>query len=68
VAVANTVVSLFYYLRVLAPVVLDDQAGPVPVLGRWAAVGTAAATTMVVGLGLGAQPFLHAAASARLLP
>jgi len=68
VAVANTVVSLFYYLRVLAPVVLDEQAAPVPVLGRWAAVGTAAATTMVVGLGLGAQPFLHAATSARLLP
>jgi len=68
VAVVNTVVSLFYYLRVVAPIALDDAVGPVPVLGRWAAVGTAVPAAAVVALGLGAQPILHAAAHARLLP
>lgn len=67
-AVANTVVSLFYYLRVIAPVVLDPAPERVPVLGAWAATGTAVATVLIVGLGLGAQPLLHAANASRLLP
>lgn len=68
VAVANTVVSLFYYLRVIAPVALDTSLRPVAVLGRWAGVATAVAAALVVGLGVGAQPLLDAATKARLLP
>ena len=54
-AVLNTVISLFYYLRVLTPVYLGD-APPhvVPVLGRWAAVGTAFAAVAVVATGIAA--------------
>lgn len=54
-AVLNTVISLFYYLRVLTPIYLGD-APPhaVPVLGRWAAVGTAVATVAVVATGIAA--------------
>ena len=67
-AVANTVLSLFYYLRVVAPVVLDQARSPVPILGRWAGAAAAAAVALVVGLGLGSQPLLDAASHARLLP
>ena len=68
VAVVNTVISLFYYLRVIAPMALDEAPAPVPLLGHWAATATAMATALVVGLGLLAQPLLHAASQARLLP
>jgi NADH-quinone oxidoreductase subunit N len=70
VAVANTVVSLFYYLRVIASMALDAPvpgAAPIAVLGRWAAAGAAIATGLVVVLGLGAQAVLAAAAHADLL-
>ncbi len=68
IAVANTVVSLFYYLRVVAALTLDESRGPVPVLGRWASAGTAVAAVLVVGLGLGAQALLHAASHVRSAP
>lgn len=67
-AVANTVISLYYYLRVISPLVFDDAPRPMAVLGRWASIGTAAAATLVVALGLGAQPFVDVARHARLLP
>lgn len=68
VAVANTVLSLFYYLRVIAPVAFDRAPAPVPLLGRWAAAGTAVAAVAVVALGLGAEVLVDAADGARLLP
>ncbi|CAN5651576.1 NADH-quinone oxidoreductase subunit NuoN [soil metagenome] len=70
VAVANTVISLFYYLRVVAAMYFDAAAGagPAPVLGRFAAGSVAMATAAVIGLGLAAEPFLHALRGARLLP
>lgn len=67
-AVGNTVVSLFYYLRVVAPLSFDRAPAPVPVLGRWAALGTATATAVVVGLGLGPEGLLDALDGARLVP
>ena len=67
-AVANTVVSIAYYGRVLGPAYFGDRAGPVPVLGRWAAVATLAAAAAVIVTGLGAEPFLRAFAKAALLP
>ncbi len=69
-AAANTVGSLFYYLRVIGPMYFDpatDQA-PVPVLGRWAGVAASIALAAVIGVGLLAEPLLDALESARLLP
>jgi NADH-quinone oxidoreductase subunit N len=67
-AVANTVVSLFYYLRVIAPLALDDAVSPVPLLGRWAGAAAASAAVLVIVLGVAAQPLLEAALRSRLLP
>lgn len=73
VAAANTVVSLFYYARVLGPAyferaddVLEEQ--PLPTLGRWAAAGTAVSAAAVVTAGVWAERLFHAFWSAGLLP
>jgi NADH-quinone oxidoreductase subunit N len=69
-AVANTVVSLFYYLRVLGPLYFDEAPAPEPVavLGRWAGVAAVAAGGAVVAVGLAAGPLLSALAAAQMLP
>ena len=67
-AVANTVLSLAYYLRVLAPSYFEPLPGPVPVLGRWAGGATVACGVGVVVLGLAAEPLLEALARSALLP
>jgi len=60
IAVVNTVISLFYYLRVIAPAVLDapDDAPPATTAGRPlnAVLGLATAATVVVGVA--AEPLL----------
>lgn len=58
VAIVNTVVSLFYYLRVLAPVYFDASDRPVAELGRFAGGAMWLAGAAIVGLGLGAQLLL----------
>ncbi|MGH3695769.1 MAG: proton-conducting transporter membrane subunit [Pseudonocardiaceae bacterium] len=69
VAAVNTVASLFYYLRWIAPVFLGRPSLPAAVLapaGRWAALGAYAAGAASVALGiagglvlpLGAGPLL----------
>ncbi|MFG2311505.1 NADH-quinone oxidoreductase subunit N [Streptomyces sp. NPDC048566] len=69
-AVANTVASLFYYLRWLAPVFTTTAPAPAhaqSVLGRWAAAGayTAAGVSLALGVAGGAVlPF----ATGSLLP
>jgi len=68
VAAINTVISIVYYVRVLAPAYFGDLPGPVPVLSRWAAIATVAAATAVVLAGLAAEPFMRAFAAAGLLP
>ncbi len=71
VAVVNTVVSLFYYLRVIGPMYLsrDEPAEAAPaVLGPAAAWGSGMALAAVVGVGLLAEPILTALDGARLLP
>ncbi len=54
-AVLNTVASLFYYLRWLAPARLaapeDGRAGLLAPAGRWAGLGAYAAGTVALGLG-----------------
>jgi NADH-quinone oxidoreductase subunit N len=60
VAVVNTVISLFYYLRVIAPTILDapgeprEAPGGAPALTI--ALGVAAVAT--VAIGIGAEPLL----------
>ena len=51
-AVANTVVSLFYYLRVLAPMYFEAESGRVELLGRSAGAAVACASVLVVGFAL----------------
>lgn len=77
VAVVNTVISLFYYLRVIAPAVLSSpRAGGGPALAAPGArvaprgAGLAAllvATAATVGLGIVAEPFLQLADGATML-
>ena len=72
VGVANTVISLFYYLRVIAPVAFDRPRprvpAPLPLLGQWSALGTAVASLAVVGLGLGVESIIDVVERAQLLP
>lgn len=67
-AVINTVVSLFYYLRVLAPVVFDHSKTPMATLGRSAGCGMWLGGAAVVVLGLAAQVWLGWMVDAALLP
>ncbi|MGI8758954.1 MAG: NADH-quinone oxidoreductase subunit N [Acidimicrobiales bacterium] len=67
-AVANTVLSLAYYLRVLAPTYFHPLPAPVPVLGRWAGAATVSCAVLIVALGIVAGPFLDALGASRLLP
>jgi NADH-quinone oxidoreductase subunit N len=69
-AVVNTVVSLFYYLRVIGPTYFDDPAAdePAPLLGAWATTAAVTAGVAVVALGLGAGPVLAPLMSGTLLP
>ena len=69
-AVANTVVSLVYYLRVIAPAYFEASPypSPVPVLGRWAAVATFVSVGALVVTGVWAQPLMRAFDIADLLP
>lgn len=67
-AIANTVVSLAYYLRVVAPAYFSPHEAPVPVLGRWARGATLVCAAAVVALGVLAGPLLHNFDIARLLP
>lgn len=67
-AVANTVASLFYYLRVIAPMAFDTSPRRVAVLGRWAAGAVGLAAVSTIALGLFAGPLLSALDGALLLP
>ena len=68
VAVINTVVSLVYYLRVLAPMYFHESPAPVAILGRWATSGLVTASLLIVALGIGAENLLAALGYASLLP
>jgi proton-translocating NADH-quinone oxidoreductase chain N len=68
VAIINTVVSLYYYLRVLAPTILDDARAraprrPAPSL----ATGLAVSAVATAAFGLAAQPVLDVAQRATML-
>lgn len=70
VAVINTVVSLYYYLRVIAPAVLEPRVGPAVTTAAPSAplVGALAATSVAtVAFGIGAEPLLRVADRATML-
>lgn len=71
VAVINTVISLYYYLRVIAPAVLPSDARAVSARPSTGAVALPAAlgiaTVATVGVGLAAEPFLRLAERATVL-
>ncbi len=67
-AIVNTVISLFYYLRVLGPAYFGDRAEAVPVLGRWAAVPALGAAAGLIVVGLAGEPLLSRLAEALLMP
>ena len=67
--VLNTVVSLAYYLRVVAAMHLRDHDGTsVHVLGRWSGWAVAVATTATLALGLLAEVLARPVDAGSLLP
>lgn len=67
-AIVNTAISVFYYVRVLAPAYYSPRPGPIPVLGSWAATAVAFATILVVVAGIVAELLFGPLDAARLLP
>jgi len=70
IAIANTVVSLYYYLRVIAPTVLErDDTQPAPVATRAPSLTAALGFTTVatVAFGVAAEPLLRLSEHARML-
>ncbi len=67
VAAINTVISIFYYVRVLAPAYFGDLRAPMPVLGRAAAWTALASAAVLVVTGIAAEPFTAAFEAVRLL-
>lgn len=68
VAVINTVVSLFYYLRVIGPMYFAMPAAPAAVLGPWTGTAAAIGAMVVVGFGVSAGMLFAAFERAVLLP
>lgn len=58
-AIANTVVSLFYYLRAIGPMYFSEPGTPVHVLGRGTGISLIMACCLVVALGLTAGLLLN---------
>ena len=67
-AVANTVISLFYYLRVLAPACFDDAVDSVEVLRPWSRWVVLAGGVLTVAGGLAASALLDRLQGLQLLP
>lgn len=69
IAVVNTVVSLYYYLRVIAPAVLDTPTSDDAHTRQSAPIGAALAVTTVatVAFGVAAEPLLRLADQAHML-
>ncbi len=67
-ALANTVISLFYYLRVLAPMYVETESGSVELLGRSAGAAVACASVLVVGFALLSGAWLDHTDAATFLP
>lgn len=58
-AVVNTVISVFYYARFLAPMYFESRDGRFPVLGPAASTASVALGFAVLALGVAAEPFVR---------
>lgn len=67
-AAINTVVSLFYYARVLGPMYFESEGQPLPLLEGWAGTAIAITTAVLVVIGIWAEPLLDVFRHAALLP
>jgi NADH-quinone oxidoreductase subunit N len=69
VAVVNTVVSLYYYLRVIAPAVLDGKEGPATADRRVIPIAAALASTTAATIvfGVAAESLLRLSDHARMI-
>lgn len=67
-AAVNTVVSVFYYVRVIAVAYYAPSGAPAPVLARGPLIGVGIAVAAVVAAGILAEPILNSLLAARLLP
>lgn len=65
---ANTVLSLFYYLRAVAPMVFEAPRGPVAMLGPRAVAAMLVAGALVAALGVGAEGLILSVGAVSLLP
>jgi NADH-quinone oxidoreductase subunit N len=68
VAAVNTVISIVYYVRVLAPMYFGPHGSPVGVLSRWAGGATLTLAAAVLVIGLVSEPFIRAFGETRMLP
>lgn len=68
IAVANTVVSLFYYLRFIGPIYFAPVGSVAAVLGHTAAAAVFLAAVLIAGFGVVAEPTLGAFHNSTLLP
>ncbi len=68
VAAINTVISIVYYVRVLAPAYFRHATAPVATLGWPAALGTYVAAVAIIVVGLLSEPFVAAFTGRPLLP
>ncbi len=67
VAAVNTVISIFYYVRVLAPAYFDSPAAPVPTLSRGTTLVTIGSAGLLVVTGIVAEPLVAAFVAAVLV-
>src|SRR3546814_16714989 len=67
-AVANTVISLYYYLRVIGPMYLRPAEGRVHSLELWTTSATWLGTVAITALGLGHEAGLRALPQPTPLP
>lgn len=67
IAAINTVVSIVYYVHVLAPMYFGEPGVHPAVLGRWPGATALIFATAVVIIGIVSEPFVHAFARARLV-
>jgi NADH-quinone oxidoreductase subunit N len=69
VAVVNTVISLYYYLRVIAPTVLEPPAAQerVPSVSPTLTIALVVTAIATVAIGVGAEPLLCLAESSTIV-
>lgn len=68
VALVNTVVSVYYYLKVISAMYFAPQDSRAEVLGRWSAAAMGLAAGLVVLIGIASEGLMRAFGQSSLLP